>query len=58
MTSWKHIGEVHVANVFDILKVKVVVSPDLHVFKRFREYLSKIALRTVPNKLFNINSIS
>ena len=35
---------------FDILKVEVNVSPDLLVFKRFREDLSKIALRTVLNK--------
>ena len=41
---------------FDILKVEVNVSPDLLVFKRFRENFSKIALGTVPNKLFG-NSI-
>ena len=42
---------------FDILKVEVNVSPDLLVFKRFRENFSKIALGTVPKKLFGINSI-
>ena len=41
---------------FDILKVEVNVSPDFLVFKRFRENFSKIALGTVPNKLFG-NSI-
>ena len=37
---------------FDILKVEVNVSPDLLVFKRFRENFSKISLGTVPKKLF------
>ena len=34
------------------MKGEVNVSPDLLVFKRFRENFSKIALGTVPNKLF------
>ena len=54
----KHVGEVHVGKAFDIVKVEVNVSPDLLVFKRFREYFSKILLRTATKKLFDINSIS
>ena len=58
VTCLKNVGEVHVGKVFDIVKVKVNVSPDLLVFKRFREYFSKIALGTATKKLFDINSIS
>ena len=53
----KHIGEIHVGKAFDILKVEVNASPDVLVFKRFREDFNKIALGTAPKKLFDINSL-
>ena len=53
----KHIGEIHVGKAFDILKVEVNASPDVLVFKRFREDFNKIALGTALKKLFDINSI-
>ena len=58
MVFRKHIGEVHVGKAFDILKVEVNVSPDLLVFKSFRENFSKITLGTVTKKLFDINNIN
>ena len=53
----KHVGEAYVGKAFDIVKVEDNVSPDLLVFKKFRENFSKIALGTVPKKLFDINCI-
>ena len=52
VVCWKYIGKVHVGKAFDNLKVEVNVSPDLFVFKWFRENFSKIALWPVPKKLF------
>ena len=57
MACRKHIGEIHVGKAFDILEVEVNASPDLMVFKRFREDFSQILLGTAPQKLFDINSI-
>ena len=57
MACRKHVGEVHVGKVYDILKVEVNVSTDVLVFKRFREDFSKIAHGTALRKLFDINSI-
>ena len=54
----KHVAEGSCGKAFDILKVEVNVSPDLLVFKRFKEYFSKIAFGTATKKLFDINSIS
>ena len=58
VASRKHVGEVHGGKTFDIAMVEVNISPDLLVFKWFREYFSKIALWTATKKLFDINNIS
>ena len=57
MAYRKHVGQIHVGKAFDILEVEINASPDLMVFKRFREDFSQILLGTTPKKLFDINSI-
>ena len=54
MACRKHIGEIHVGKAFDILEVEVSVSPDLMVFKRFREDFKLNLLGTAPKKLFDL----
>ena len=48
MACRKHIGEIHVGKAFDILAVEVSTSPDLMVFKRFREDFNLISHGTAP----------
>ena len=48
MACQKQVGEIHVGKAFDILEVEINASPDLMVFKRFREDFSQILLGTAP----------